>query len=222
MRIVKPKWADSPTEARQSISDALGVVDNLLSLVKNGQGKPSAKERALFAAAVVFTYGVWENFAEQIAIELAKHVSRGISAEKVPQQIRSVLEKKTAWELTVTPGWRTLWAEHVRLKAIGDDEEKWGMNTAKAGQVENLLQLAGAQFPFQKIDTAIIPKHLSNKADVKEAINALVELRGEIVHTGTVPDDLRKAHVHAWRGFVEGVTKAIDEACRQQCKSLVA
>jgi hypothetical protein len=169
---------------------------------------------------VVFAYGVWENFAEQIAIELVGHVSKGVTASKVPAQIRNVLEKKNAWELAVSPGWRALWTECVRNKAVGDDNQ-FGLNTAKAGQVENLLQLAGAQQPYRKVQMRIVPKHLSPATDIKGAINALVELRGEIVHTGTVPASLRKAHVHQWRDFVEGATKAIDEACREQCLELV-
>lgn len=131
-----PHWTDAPTAAHHSVADAIAVVDNLLSFAKDGQGKPSVKERALFAAAVVFTYGIWENFVEQLAIELATQISAELAPEKVPDQIRKLLEKRGAWELTVTPGWRALWVEHVRVQAVGDDEEKFGMNTAKAGQVK--------------------------------------------------------------------------------------
>jgi hypothetical protein len=93
-----------------------------LSLAKDGRGKPSVEERALFAAAVVFTYGVWENFVEQLAIELVEQVALSVQPEQVPEQIRRSLEKKTAWELSVSPGWRRLWVESVKVQAIGDDE----------------------------------------------------------------------------------------------------
>ena len=69
------KYWSNPSITHQSVGTALSVVDNLLSYVKEGQGKPSEKERALFAAAVAFTYGIWETFIEQLAIELTEHVS---------------------------------------------------------------------------------------------------------------------------------------------------
>ncbi len=212
-------WADSPTDAHASVGDAVAVVDNLLGFAKDGKGKPSVKERALFAAAVVFTYGIWENFVEQLAIELAGRLGNEVAPEKVPDHIRKVLEKRSAWELTVSPGWRTLWIEHVRLQAIGDDEDKFGMNTAKAGQVKNLLALAGVDDPYQSIKAATIPEHLpDSEKTVVAAINELVELRGEIVHTGKVPDSLRKKHVLAWRRFVEKATDGVDESSRAQCR----
>lgn len=218
-----PHWTDARTNAHHSIADALAVVDSILSFAKDGQGKPSVKERALFGAAVVFTYGVWENFVEQLAIELTSKVAMEVAPEKVPEQVRRLLEKRSAWDLTVTPGWRTLWVNHVTHQAIGDDEDAFGMNTAKAGQVKNLLSLAGVDDPYQKIGATMVPDHLPPaKKNAADAINTLVELRGEIVHTGKVPVALRKGHVRAWRGFIRNATDKIDEACRAQCKSLTA
>ena len=217
-----PHWTDDRTASHHNVGSALGVVDNLLSYVKDGQGKPSVKERALFAAAVVFTYGIWENFVEQLAIELVEKLSLEIGPENVPEQIRKSLEKKTAWELTVTPGWRALWIEQIKIQAVGDDQEKFGMNTAKAGQVKNLLSQAGVSDPYKNIPPGVIPEYLPlSKKNVVDAVNSLVELRGEIVHTGKVPGTLRKGQVLAWRRFVESAADKIDESCREQCKALV-
>ena len=217
-----PHWTDEKTASHHNVGGALTVVDNLLSYVKDGQGKPSVKERALFAAAVVFTYGIWENFVEQLAIELVEKISVEIGAEKVPEQIRRSLEKRTAWELTVTPGWRALWIDQVRLQAIGDDQEKFGMNTAKAGQVKQLLSQAGVGDPYKNIPLNVIPEYLPpSKQNVVDAVNSLVELRGEIVHTGKVPNTLRKGQVLAWRRFVESAADKIDESCRVQCRALI-
>lgn len=83
--------------------------------------------------------------------------------------------------------------------------------------------MAGVQEPYQSILPALIPDHLPpGKRTTIEAINALVELRGEIVHTGKVPGDLRKGHVLNWRKFVERAAEKIDEESRQQCKALLA
>lgn len=209
------------TSALSSVTTSLKTVDALLSLVKDGQGKPSAKERAIFAAAVVFLYGIWENYVEQLAIELVGWTSKSAVPDKVPEQVRRSLEKKSAWELTIHPGWRELWAESVKLAAVGDDDERFGMNTAKAGQVKNLLLTAGAKDPLVEISPSVIPSHLANTIKLaSDAINKLVELRGEIVHTGQVPSSLRKAHVLAWKTFVKDVCEQVDKTCRAQCKAI--
>lgn len=215
-------WALTTTTAHKNIGIALEVVDGVLSYMKDTQGKPSAKERSLFAAAVVFTYGIWENYVEQLAIELVEKVATTISPDKVPERIRKLFDKSTAWELTVSPGWRTIWVQKVRQQAIGDDDENYGLNTAKSGQVRNILELAGVQDAFEGLPPAIVPEHLAGQvAEPTDAINRLVELRGEIVHTGTVPDELRKKHVRAWRQFIEDISGAMDNTCRQQCKKLL-
>ena len=215
-------WVSSRTAAHQSVESSLKVVDGVLSYMKDTKGKPASKERALFAAAVVFTYGIWENYVEQLAIELATKVSEDISPEKVPERIRKLLDKASAWELTVFPGWRRLWVKKVEVKAIGDDGDRYGLNTAKAGQVKNLLEMAGVPNAFEGIDATIVPSHLRGTVtEPADAVNRLVELRGEIVHTGVVPNDLRKNHVRDWRSFVQDITTHLDKHCRTQCKELL-
>jgi len=214
-------WTADKTGALASAEGSLKTVANLLSFVKDGQGKPSASERAIFAAAAVFLYGIWENYVEQLAIELVAHVSNETSADKVPEQVRRSLEKKTAWELAIYPGWKALWVQIVTLAAVGDDDERFGMNTAKAGQVKNLLITAGALDPFLGLSADVIPSHIaSNATTVAEAVNKLVELRGEIVHTGKVPSALRKHHVLQWRDFVAHVCESVDATSRTQCRRL--
>lgn len=216
-------WTSSKTSALASARTSLNTVEDLLSFVKDSQGKPSTSERAIFAAAVVFLYGIWENYVEQLAIELVRHVSNETSADRVPEQVRRSLEKKTAWELAIHPGWKALWLQSVTLAAVGDESERFGMNTAKAGQVKNLLTTAGSSDPFADLAPEIIPNHLTPEVAIaSDAINKLVELRGEIVHTGKVPDTLRKHHVLEWRVFVENVCNSVDATCREQCKRLIA
>ena len=215
-------WTTSDTQAHMSVKTSLKAVDGVMSYMKDTKGKPPAKERSLYAAAIVFTYGIWENYVEQLAIELAEGLSGTISSDRVPDRVRTLLEKSTAWEITVSPGWRRLWLQKVNLSAIGDEGEKYGLNTAKTGQVSNLLALAGISQPFEGIDPSIVPKHLGAKISKStEAIDRLVQLRGEIVHTGTVPDTLRKKHVREWRQFVEQLVSALDARCREECRELL-
>ena len=214
-------WTDTRTKAHGDLKKALGVVDDILSFVNEGKGKPSEKERALFAAAITFAYGVWENYVEQLAIELTRELAQRLEPEKVPDRVRRTLEKGSAWELTVSPGWRQLWIKRVEEKAVGDDGDKYGLNTAKAGQVQDLLEMAGVKGVLDNISADAVPLHLvESVSSVSAAVNQLVELRGEIVHTGVVPGSLRKAHVREWRKFVETVANALDRECRTQCKGL--
>lgn len=96
------------------------------------------------------------------------------------------------------------------------------MNTAREGQVTYMLSLAGVNDPFKSFPVKSIPDYLDpSKKNAKDAINELVALRGSIVHTGKVPESLRKGQVRAWRKFVEEAAHAIDAACRAECKALL-
>ena len=216
------KWTSNRTAARVSVDSTLQVVDDLLSYMSEGKGKPSTSERALFAAAVVFSYGVWESYVEELAIETAIEVSTEIKPSQVPADVREFLKQASAWELSVHPGWQRLWVQRVKAEAKGEGD-KYGLNTAKAKQVSSLLKTVGVVDVFQSLPTAIIPAHLQETtATVASAVDELVKLRGEIVHSGSVPDSLRKHHAKEWREFVKDLTTEVDTVCRSQCKALLA
>lgn len=59
-----------------------------MSWAKDSAGKPNADERNLFMAAVAFAYGVWENYVEQLAIELVGYLSAQIDPSRVPSEAR--------------------------------------------------------------------------------------------------------------------------------------
>ncbi len=215
-------WTAEPTHARSSIDGTLKVVDDLLSYMSTGQGKPSQPERAIFASAVVFSYGVWESFVEEIAIEIATKMSKDIKPHQVPKNVQTLLSDATAWELGVHPGWKDLWVKRVKATAKGEGES-YGLNTAKVRQVSKLLQTAGVGDVFQNLPKSIVPPHLSSSAKtVGVAVDELVKLRGEIVHSGNVPTSLRKHHAREWRQFVEALSTEVDKACRAVCASVLS
>jgi hypothetical protein len=215
-------WTNKNTKARDSVKASLKVVDNLLDYMTKSPGKPSAKERALFAAAVVFSYGVWESYLEDLAIELAEGLSRDISPSKVPAAVQEELANATPWQLTVHPGWQMLWVNRVKAVAKGEGE-KFGLNTANPKQGSALLKLAGVQDVFGLLPTKIIPEHLSASVKkVPDAIVKLVGLRGEIVHSGAVPSTLKKPHAREWRQFVEDLSDEVAKACRAKCAPLLS
>lgn len=211
----------SPTTARQGIGTTLSVVDDLLSYMSPGKGKPSKKERAIFAAAVVFSYGVWESYVEELAIEIATQVSSAIDPSRVPKHVREALEGSSSWQLSVHPGWRSLWVQQVRVTAKGEGD-KFGLNTAKAKQVSSLLKATGIEDVFKSLPKTIIPPHLTGQAvTVATAVDELVKLRSEIVHSGSVPTTLLKNHAREWRQFVESLTDEFDSVCRQEAAKLL-
>ena len=149
-------WTSKPTDARTSVDSTLRVVDDLLSYMSAGKGKPAQQERAIFAAAVVFSHGVWESYVEELAIEIATNVSDSIKPEKVPENVRKLLEAASPWELNVHPGWQALWIQRVTATAKGEGES-YGLNTAKVKQVSTLLKTAGVDEFFNKLPKKIIP-----------------------------------------------------------------
>lgn len=139
--------------------------------MKDTSGKPSNDERALFAAAVVFSYGVWENYVETLAIELVAKIVEEIDPANVPKHIHSQIEKhQSVWELAVSPGWKRLWVQLVERKAIGDEDD-YGLNSARLGQVRNLLGLAGVADCFECTDSTVVPDHLDHVEDVVAAVD---------------------------------------------------
>ena len=217
------------TEAYADLEKGLQVVDGILSFVKEGKGKPSSDERALFAAGGVFLYGVWENYIEQLAVELVKTIAEKIDPAKVPESVRKELERKSTWELVVSPGWRKLWVEMVKEKAFGKGDGHFGLNTAKARQVQSLLAMVGIENALEEISKSIVPKDLrsyledknGNSKEVVTFLDELVELRGKIVHTGSVPDILRKRHVRGWRIFIKRLAKELDDRCVKQRETML-
>lgn len=215
-------WTTKNTNARESVDASLKVVDDLLAYMTPSAGKPSAQERALFAAAVVFSYGVWESYIEDLAIELAAGLSSNISASKVPTTVQEELANATPWQLSVHPGWQQLWVNRVKAMAKGEGE-KFGLNTANPKQSAALLRLAGVQDVFGSLPATIIPEHLAGSATtVADAIVQLVKLRGQIVHSGSVPSTLKKPHARQWRQFVQDLADEVDKACRAKCDRLLS
>ena len=216
-------WTTSETAARLSVNSTLQVVDDLLRYMSSGQGKPSKQERAIFASAVVFSYGVWESYVEDLAMELASKVSAEIKPENVPDNVKELLESASAWELSVHPGWKQLWVEVVKATAKGEGEN-YGLNTANVKQVSKLLRTAGVDEIFGSLPNTIVPPHLSSSGEVETvagSINELVKLRSEIVHSGAVPDTLKKHHSREWRQFVEDLVTEVDSVCRKRCAALL-
>jgi hypothetical protein len=189
----------------------LEIVDNVLSYAKTGAGKPGKREQALFLASTAMAYAVWENYVEQVAIEVVEFISNEIKAADVPDRPKQELAKRDAWSLSVHPGWRALWVEIIRTRAVGDeDSTEFGLNTANVGQVTRLFDLIGLK-AFDSVDPALT-----------ERLEQLVRDRGAIVHTGQAPAaGFRKADATGWREYVSQLYEAFDQSLQRQVLALV-
>jgi len=225
------QWMNRYTQARYSAKDALEVANKLFEYIDSGSGRPSEKERALYAATIVFLYGIWENYVEQLAIELIAHISTDIKPSHVPQSVRELLEKKPTWDLLIDPGWRKLWAQEVERKAIGSNAGNYGLNTAKSKNVNDLFRLVGFEnimskmvnFPAKKLPSHIIADSPETVAEegVQKALDTFVQLRGEIVHTGKAPASLRKSHILEWKEFIRSIIDSFDKISRNLSNNLL-
>lgn len=204
--------ADS--QALTDLHAGLKAVDNVLSFAKSGVGKPLAKERSLFVASVALSYAVWENYVEEVAIEVTRFVSQSCSESLVPPTVREWImkgePKPDAWDLAVYPGWRELWLRSVRTRAKGsdDNERDFGMLSADQKNVRALFDRVGVD-PFGNVNT-----------DDLDRLAKLVSERGEIVHTGKAPMDFYKQNAVDWRTFVEKLAGQVDKSVRAGASKL--
>jgi hypothetical protein len=226
------------TTLTQAIVDAdsgMRVVDGLMSFASDGRGKPTESQRSLYLAAVAFSYAVWENFIEDLAIELTDRLAIAIDPARVPDAARKAIEKNAQpWELAVHPGWRGLWVERVRGLAKGSDEPgQWGINSASKDQVDNLFKVVGIDPVPERIDAPIprtqrkeppagVSLNADGTLDVKRALRGLIAVRGEAVHTAKTSNPLFKAEVFWWGDFVRGLYRATNTAGEEQCGRLLA
>jgi len=205
------------SKALQSLRSGLGAVDNVLSFSKSTAGKPSNGEKSLFVASVALSYAVWENYAEEVAIEVTTALARQIDEKSVPPTVQNAIMKSSpppdAWQLLIHPGWRQLWIDGVRIRAQGDTgkagkQQDFGMLTASARKVGTLFELVGVQ-PFEGVSASDLTM-----------LDKLVEQRGQIVHKGTAPAKFFKQDAMDWRSFVERLAQEVDTAIASGAKSL--
>lgn len=192
--------------------EGLKIVNNVLSYAKTGVGQPGKKEQSLFLSSTAMAYAVWENYVEQVAIELTEFIARNVPSDSVPEIPRQELSRRDAWEIAVYPGWRELWIDLVRNRAVGSESgtTDFGLNTANCAQVKKLFDLVGV-VAFDGVPSEVLSR-----------LDELVAARGTIVHTAQAPSKtFRKADAVGWRDFVGELYEAFDRSVAGQAESLV-
>jgi hypothetical protein len=210
---VRSSTAVADSKALKDLRKGLGAVDDVLSYVKTTVGKPSKQEKSLFVASVALSYAMWENYVEEVAIEVTTFLGREIKEKDVPTTVRDWIMKSnpSPWDIAVHPGWRALWLADVERLAKGDSggEAEFGMNTANEKNVKKLFERVGVD-PF-----------VGSSEDDLEKLGSLVKERGQIVHTGKAPNEFRKQNATDWRSFVEELGTKVDRAIADETQTLV-
>ena len=220
------------TSAYLNALEGMGVPRGMMTFSKGGKGKPSKDETTLFLGAVSFAYAVWENYVEELAIELTRSLAAEIAPEQIPTASRAVIEKDaSSWELSVHPGWRGLWINRVITITKGGEGGRggWGLNSATFENTKEVFETSGFgdALPTRltvKASGATAPQNVrstNGKVDVRHALAQLIEVRGGAVHTATAPDHLRKAHVRWWLAFVEALFEETDRHALQEVDRLL-
>lgn len=139
------EWITNWTEASLNADKGLAIIDGLMEYASNRRGNPAKKERALYLSSITFAYAVWENYLEEVAIELAGHLAGELRPEQMTRpDVRALIEKDASvWDLAVHPGWRVRWVDAVTAAAKGGENAGFGINTANFKNSRKLFDSIG-------------------------------------------------------------------------------
>ncbi|MCD0172356.1 HEPN domain-containing protein [Micrococcus luteus] len=209
-----------------SESSALGVAKSLLDDVASlldhhpaqkdpKPGKPAGPGYGpLLRASTALCYTAWEVYVEEALIETVSWMLDNRSPDDLPDALRSwvSLQSGDPWAF-VGDSWRSAVIEHVRARLEGDEQGRYGFNTASVPGVESLYNQILGYSPLREISW----QKKANKA-VRKDISTLVQVRGEIVHRGSTPGALSLGGVRSWADFVRRLTEKFD-ACLVEFRS---
>ncbi len=204
-------WQDSRvTSESQAVYDLLDAdVGTLLShhptVVSPDAGRPAGDTGPLLRATVVFIHTAWENYLEQVVLEMTLRLLEivGDDHSRLPAGLRRALTEKVEggdpWLLAAN-GWQKLAEDHVR-SAVGR------LNTPNSEAVEELCK------KYLGLRSILDGCGWQNKPaeSVRRDLDQLVhEIRGEIVHKGRTPGRLDLGGVRSWRDFINRLVQRFD------------
>lgn len=189
----------------QTYHSLLQDVQNLVTLHPSQSGtagRPAGDTGPLLRSTIVLLHTAWENYVEQVAVEGLEAVLTwaGSDDSKLHTTMRQKLGAlKDPWALAGS-GWQT-----QARTALG--REVGRLNTPNVANSEALLALAvGLPEALHHVSWQGI-----REARVLDRIDTFVhDIRGEIVHKGTVPGPLNKGGVESWINFFESLVPRVD------------
>jgi len=151
----------------------------------------------------VLLHTAWENYVEQVAVEGLEAVLAWAASDD--SRLHSAMRQKLGalkdpWALAGSG-----WQKQARVAVLADAGR---LNTPNVANSEALLDLAiGLPEALHGVSWQGI-----RSARVLERIDTFVhDIRGEIVHKGTVPGPLNKGGVESWINFFESLVPRVDD-----------
>jgi hypothetical protein len=194
---------------------ALADVDNLLkkhpAAMNVAPGRPTSDEGPLIRASVLLTYAAWEVYVEDALIWAVERLVERLAPPELPDETRKFVadSQDDPWILA-GEGWRKATLRAVNTRVRGGDQGSFGLNTAGPGQVINLYKsVLGAQ----PLNECSWPGR--NVQGVKRHLAKLVEIRGNIAHSGQSPGSLHLKDARDWCKFVARLAKCHDQRLAQ-------
>lgn len=208
-----------PSAAKTVFDSNITRVDDVLSFhdktINPAKGTPPGRDRSLVLGAIALVYASWEAYIEQVAIEVVDFMATHLDPADVPVDARDALaEKVDPWGMA-GDGWRHAWKDLIELEMLGDGSSSFGLNNAKPGPVITKFKVVGLD-PFLNVKW----QKKSTQA-VKSSLNALVELRGQVVHTATAPKGAGLKRVRDDKDLVTRVVDLVDKSLGAQASKLV-
>lgn len=204
------------TAALDHFEALMADVDNLIEhhpkFTDAAQGRPSGDEGPLLRSCMVLIYAAWEVYFEDSLIETAAALAQRERGD-IPERTLAYLAERVKgdpWRLA-DDGWRTALVEVVTVAMRGREDEtgSFGVNTASPKTVAILqFDILGISI----LDRCTWGARGRNTAKgVKDNLDKLVKLRGEIAHTGRPSGQLHLKHVRDWRDFTRRLAEKHDE-----------
>lgn len=202
----------SELSALEAATSLLRDVDSLLDhhpAQKDPRpGKPAGPGYApLLRSGTALCYTAWEVYVEEALIETVTWLVENTPPNELPEALREWVSQQSGdpWAF-VGDSWRSAVLDLVHSRLEGDDQGRFGFNTASVPGVESLyMQILGYN-PLREIRW----QKKANSA-VRQGISTLVQVRGEIVHRGSTPGALSLGGVRSWADFVRRLTEKFDE-----------
>jgi hypothetical protein len=182
-------------------------VDTLLGMHSGtgAPGRPAGNNGPLLRSAVVLLVTAWENYVEQVLLEVIDHVTPIVAADA--NLLSTHLRSAVATKAKESP-WHVIgdsWLTDVARKRIEYEIRKF--NTAATKQVNTLVdQVLGIESILDSVSWQGLG------ADKVQAYldDLVLNIRGEIVHKGTPPGELDLGGVRNWRTFIGNLVRTFD------------
>jgi hypothetical protein len=194
----------APTSSLARFDELIADVTNIIERhVKAGglSGKPSTDESPLSRAAVLMLYAAWEFYVEDSLLDA---IGRLLLLE--PDELPDALRKYVGSRVTGNPwalagdAWRAETLKWAQKRIEGPE----GFNDAHYEKITSLQRDFLGESPLEDV------RWMNQSPEqVKDRVDAFVDLRGEIAHTGRTAENFWHGETRDMRDFI---VKAAHEA----------